>query len=104
MADNRTREFNPDALACRASFLRHPWEVVGTPKLGARESIINEECPRCGATKVVVLNSRGMVLESHITYPSGYLAPKGTGRVDGADVRAEWLKRQRSRRRHLKAV
>ena len=39
-------------------------------------------CPRCRTERAQSLSPRGHVLEGHYSYPDGYLAPKGVGRMD----------------------
>lgn len=53
-------------------------------------------CDRCDAEKVQELDLTGTVLKTRMSYPDGYLKPKGSGRAtsaENADMRAELMRR-----------
>lgn len=39
-------------------------------------------CRRCGALRVQVLDSHGLILDTKMKYKEGYQMPRGTGRLD----------------------
>jgi hypothetical protein len=40
------------------------------------------KCRRCGALRIQILDSRGLILGTKMKYKDGYQMPKGTGRLD----------------------
>ena len=72
----------PDSyLMCRD--IGHTWRPYTArvnPQGGYDRAL---RCSRCKTTRTQTLNSRGMPVSSHYTYPDGYQSPAGTGRIDG---------------------
>lgn len=71
-----------EALKCRT--VQHQWEPYTAKKIkGGFEQLM--ACLRCEAEKTLRFDNKGYITGSHISYPDGYLAPKGTGQLDADD-------------------
>ena len=79
-----TIQLKQEFMLCRD--LMHPWEPYTAKRVdkGFERTLA---CPRCGTYKTQVLSAQGFVLRTRISYPPGYLLPKGSGPLT-SDARA----------------
>lgn len=79
---------DPGHMLCRD--LLHAWRPHTARRVGkGYERTL--ECERCGTLKVQRLTRTGLIANSGMRYPKGYLAPKGHG-VFSKDERARLRK------------
>lgn len=71
-----------DSLLCRD--LGHNWEPYTAKQVGkGYERVLY--CHTCGALKSQSLDKTGLILSTRISYPDGYLLPKGLPRMTRED-------------------
>lgn len=68
-------------LLCRD--LMHSW-TPRTAKKHGQQFIRTLKCGRCDCIKTQILDKKGYIMSSRMTYPDGYLRPGG-GRLTRAD-------------------
>lgn len=67
-------------LLCRD--IGHRWRPQRAKITGEHTYLQGLVCSRCRTERTRELSMSGHVLSSSYTHPDGYLAPKGTGRID----------------------
>jgi hypothetical protein len=70
-------------LTCRD--FGHAWRPL-TARYGDEGTIIRaQRCTRCRTEREQVLSLSGLILSGRYSYPDGYLAPAGIGRLTSSD-------------------
>jgi hypothetical protein len=73
----------PDSfLMCRdMGHTWRPYRAKFNPEENGYDRVLR--CGRCKTERQQTISMSGMILTGHYSYPEGYQAPPGTGRIDG---------------------
>lgn len=83
-------EFTDDVVLCRGG--RHAYDEFRIEDHPKGRAIVGT-CIRCGRVYGNVINGRGNIVARVGSYPEGYLAERGSGRMDLSKGRLEMVRR-----------
>jgi hypothetical protein len=96
--DEWAHDLTVSQLTCRD--YGHAWRPLTARYADEGTIIRGQRCTRCRTEREQTLSLSGLILSGHYTYPDGYLAPAGIGRLTSADrgtLRVESITRLMSR-------